>query len=224
MTKLANPQLPDVFLAETAGSLPGRVPLVVPAAPDAGGDVEAIERVGKALRVHLDGTQDTVSVRGNTKLVTASFARPGDTTPYAAGDLVANNTTAGSVTPMQFAVAREAGGSGMIRRARLRKSGTGVSGANFRLHLYRLAPTCQNGDNGAWLTNRAMDYLGAFDITCDRVFTDGAAGSGVPLTGSEINFDLPDGVSIVFGLLEARGAYTPATAEQFNVELEVLQN
>lgn len=162
---------------------------------------------------------------GYSKLVTDSVARPADTTAYASGDLVANSTTAGSVAPMTFAVARTAGGSGMIRRARLRKTGAGVTGASFRLHLYRAAPaTITNGDNGAWLTSGNADYMGAIDITCDRVFTDGASGNGVPLAGTEINFDLPDGVSNIRGLLEARGAYTPISGEVFTVELEVLQN
>ena len=33
-----------------------------------------------------------------------SFTRPGDTTPYASGDLVANSTTAGSVVPLTFTI------------------------------------------------------------------------------------------------------------------------
>lgn len=162
-------------------------------------------------------------VGGRTARASANFIRPADTAAYASGDLVANSTTAGSVVPMQFTVARVAGGSGMIRRLRVRKSGTGIVGATFRLHLYNTAPTPSNGDNGAWLTSGAASYMGALEVTLDRVFTDGAAGNGLPLTGSEINFALASG-QVVFGLLEARGAYQPANAEQFTVELEVLQN
>lgn len=163
-------------------------------------------------------------VGGFATLATASFTRPANTTPYDAGDLVANNTTAASVAPMTFTVARTAGGTGMIRRARIRKTGTGTTGASFRLHLYRTAPaTITNGDNGAWSTSGSADYIGAIDVTIDRAFTDGTAGNGVPLSGSEINFDLPSGTTIR-GLLEARGAYTPISGEVFTVDLEVLQN
>ena len=35
-------------------------------------------------------------------IVTATLTRPADTTAYASGDLVANSTTAGSVTPLTF--------------------------------------------------------------------------------------------------------------------------
>lgn len=162
-------------------------------------------------------------VVGISSLASASFTRPANTTAYASGDLVANNASAGSVAPMQFAVARVSGGSGMIRRARIRKSGTGVTSASFRLHLYRASPTPSNGDNDAWLTSEAANYMGAIDVTVDRVFTDGAAGNGVSVSGSEINFDLSSG-QVIYGLLEARGAYTPASGETFTVELEVLQN
>ncbi len=160
-------------------------------------------------------------VVGLSKRVSATFTRPADTTAYTSGDLAANSTTAGSVTPMEFSVASWAGGTGMIRRARIRKSGTGTSGASFRLHLYNASPTPANGDNAAFSTNQAAEYIGRLDITVDQAFTDGASGNGLPAIGSEINFDLASGL-VIYGLLEARGAYTPASAEAFTVELEVL--
>ncbi len=168
--------------------------------------------------------QDRIAVpviAGLSQRVSATVTRPADTTAYASGDLVANSTTAGSVTPMQFTVAQWAGGTGMIRRARIRKTGTSITNASFRLHLYNVSPTPANGDNGAFSTNQAANYVGALDVTMTQAFTDGASGNGVPLVGSEINFDLPSG-TVLFGLLEARGAYTPASAEVFTVELEVL--
>jgi hypothetical protein len=77
-----------------------------------------------------------------------------------------------------------------------------------------------NGDNGAWLSTGVADYLGSVDVTCDRAFSDGAAGYGVPTTGSEINHTSQS----VFGLIEARATYTPANAEVFTVTIEELQN
>lgn len=150
---------------------------------------------------------------------TASFTRPADTTAYAVADLVANSTTAGSVTALSFTVARVAGGGGTLRRARLRKSGAVLTNATFRLHLYKVSPTPTNGDNGAWFTDQAAEYLGAFDVTLDRAFSDGAAGNGVPVNGSEITFSLTAG-QVVYGLTEARAAYTPASAEVFTWTLE----
>lgn len=169
------------------------------------------------------GTSPWLIAPPSNILASASFTRPADTTAYASGDLVANSTTAGSVAAMQFTVARIAAGSGMIRRARIRKTGTSITNAQFRLHLYSAAPTASNGDNGAWLTDNAANYLGSFDVTLDKAFTDGAAGNGVPVSGSEINFALASGQK-VYGLLEARGAYTPASGETFTVSLETLPN
>lgn len=181
-------------------------------------DVILLDGTGASI-----GTANPLVSAGITTRPMVSFNRPADTTAYAAGDLIANSTTAGSVVPMQFTVARVAAGSGMLRRCRIRKTGTGITNAIFRLHLYNVSPTCSNGDNGAWLTNQSSEYIGAFDVTIDKAFTDGSSGNGLPMVGFEINFKLPSGTA-VFGLLEARAAYTPASGETFLVELEVLQN
>lgn len=150
----------------------------------------------------------------------ASFTRPADTTAYASGDLVANSTTAGSVVPLALEPALIAGGTRLVRRVKLRKSGTGVTNASFRVHFYDASPTVANGDNGAWSTNLVAEYLGWADVTIDKAFTDGALGIGAPASGAEIPFGRAAGL---FALIEARGAYTPASGEVFTVEAEVLE-
>lgn len=147
----------------------------------------------------------------------ASFTRPADTTAYASGDLVANSTTAGSVAAMGFQ-SNLAGGSGKIVRVRLRKSDASVTNSAFRLHLYSTSTiTAANGDNGAWSTNAAASYLGFIDVTADRAFTDGAFGQSAAVA---LVYSLASGGRL-YGLLEARGAYTPASAEVFTVTLEI---
>jgi hypothetical protein len=99
-----------------------------------------------------------------------------------------------------------------------------VANASFRVHFYRAAPsTITNGDNGAFSTSGVADYIGAMDVTMDRAFTDGAAGFGQPVIGSEMNFKLASGQT-VRALIEARGAYTPANAEVFTLTLDSLQD
>jgi len=152
----------------------------------------------------------------------ASFTRPNDTTAYASGDLVANSTTAGSVTPLQFAMPSKAGqGQTIIIRLRMSKTGTSVTNASFRVHMYESSPTPSNGDNGAWLTDKAASYLGNIDVTTDKAFTDGAAGFGAAAAGAEMRLRLSSG-STIFGLVEARGAYTPAAQEVFTITFETL--
>jgi hypothetical protein len=84
------------------------------------------------------GTNNIGAVTSNNALIerVASFTRPADTTTYASGDLVANNTTAGSVVPLTFtAVTRSAGDSVRIERARINTSNALLTNASFRLHL-----------------------------------------------------------------------------------------
>lgn len=152
---------------------------------------------------------------------TGTITRPADTTAYASGDLVANSTTAGSVTPLSFDLARNKAGSGTIQRVVIRKSGTGVTNSSFRVHFYESAPSVTNGDNGDWVST-ASGYIGNVDVAVDKAFSDGAAGSGVP--GAPIRFKAGAGSKKIYALVEARGAYTPASAEVLTVAVQAEQN
>lgn len=163
-----------------------------------------------------------MSLPRDRQIVSARFTRPADTTAYASGDLVANNTTAGSVVPLNLKDAsRGPSHAGRIRRVRIRKSGTSTTNAAFRVHLYAVASiTCANGDNGAFSTNGAANYLGQVDVTVGQAFTDGAGGDAI----ADISFRTPSDSSNLSALIEARGAYTPASAEVFTVAIEVEQD
>jgi len=156
---------------------------------------------------------------------TRTITRPADTTAYQAGDLVANSTTAGSVTPFAFTVPRWA----KVWRARIRKDNATNTNAKFRLHLYYSSPTPANGDNGAWSTTQS-GYLGFIDLdmTTDA-FTDDSAGVGdhvsepLLLLGTPAYVASPILVSntnVIYGLLEALAAYTPTSAETISVSIE----
>lgn len=155
--------------------------------------------------------------------LSAYFTRPANTTAYAANALVANALAAGSVVPMAFKLVNSFPvGQYRLTRARLFKSGTVVTNASFRLHLYQAAPTPTNGDGGAWLTTNAADWLGNVDISSMLAFSDGAAGTGSCPAGSEQYIRMASGTT-VYGLLQALGAYTPASAEQFTVTIETVE-
>lgn len=154
------------------------------------------------------------------------FTRPADTTAYASGDLVANNVTAGSVTALVFTFPTKGNAwVDQIRRVRIEKSSNNVTTASFRLHVYTSLPTVANGDNGVWLSTKS-GYLGSIDVTVDKAFNDSAGpavGYGANATGSEINLATLGGTgkNTLYGLLEARSAYTPTSAETFLVTMEV---
>lgn len=155
----------------------------------------------------------------------ANFSVPNSAATYAIGDLIANSATAGSVTPLSFAnVARVAAGAASIVKARLSKTGTGITGAAFELDLFSASPTVANGDDGAYLPNQAASFLGTFQFgtTNMRVFSDGVSCNGVTATGHPITLDLASGTT-VYGLLRAAGNYVRTAGETFTITLEVEQ-
>ena len=155
----------------------------------------------------------------NTQNIIAGvrFARPADATAYASGDIVANSTTAGSVVPVTLAdVSAGPGFPAVIKRIRLLKSAASVTNATFRVHLFTVAPTVTSGDNAAIvIATGAAGYIGQFDIASMQTFTDGGVGF--------VAADVVVRSQTVYALLEARGAYTPASAETFTLSLEVAQ-
>ncbi len=147
----------------------------------------------------------------------ASFSRPANITAYAAGQLVANSTTAGSVTLLDFGIL-----DGNVERVRIRKNSNGVTAATFRLWLYAIpfsqaltSITVANGDGGAFAPSTLSGRLGRVtNAAMDAVGTE-AFGSMAPDDATRYPFAGQRGV----GLLEARGAYTPVSGEQFFLSL-----
>lgn len=149
----------------------------------------------------------------------ANFTRPANTTAYASGDLVANNTTAGSVAAMQFTVSVGYGRGLKIKSVKLETDNTTATNADFRLHLYASDPTVTNGDNGAWLTTET-NHIGYVDLDTLLAFSDAIANTTPYDDTQNIYWRLATG-QILYGLLEARGAYTPASGEVYTVTLNI---
>lgn len=157
------------------------------------------------------------------KVVTGTtITRPADTTAYAAGDIVASSTTAATVNaaPTTAAVAKAVDQEFTLLKCRLRKTGTSLTSAIFRVHCHSAAITVTNGDNGAWLTTESS-YIGSFDVTCEVAFSNAAMGVGVPMRGSSINGLPASGTQNIHFTIEARAAYTPVSGEVFTVSFEV---
>ncbi|MGI4879214.1 MAG: hypothetical protein ACRYG4_17200 [Janthinobacterium lividum] len=173
---------------------------------------------GAATESHLG------EVGGHTNIVAATFTTPTGVTPYAFGQLIANSATAASVVPMTFTTAcRVQGGTGMVRRARIKVADTGFAATAVALQLYRDLPTITNGDHGVWLTTDST-FLGTIPVTFDKHFSDVEKGIGSPSVGSEINFDCAAGSQTIYGLLTATSGITPVGAKLVTVVLEVLEN
>lgn len=140
---------------------------------------------------------------------TSTFVRPADTTQYAAGDLVANSTTAGSVTPLSFVSPK--GQPHYIKSVSLYHTDQDATGSTFRVWFLSSSPTVTNGDNGALAGIDAATVLGTVAITADQNCGDtygiAAAPVGMAVSGT------------VYAVIEATGTYTPASAETFGVSV-----
>jgi hypothetical protein len=173
------------------------------------------------LKTQLAAGENHVgAVGGHTRLVEDGLTRLADTTPYSVGDIVATHATGASIYILTFSVARVAAGSLAVVGLRLRKTTSTTTNASFRVHLYHGSPTASNGDNGTWLTNNQGVYLGWFDVTTDKVFTEGALGIS---TDPPLYAKLPSTQNI-FGVIEARAPYIPGSNESFYVQLQIVQD
>src|SRR5262245_10011265 len=151
-----------------------------------------------------------------TRLLTAAtITRPNDTTAYASGDLIANNTTAGSVVAPVFDVPI-IGRDLYIKRCKITKSAGPVANGSFRAHFFSTQVTVTtNGDNAAFTPTSMAAYLGYIDVTMVSPLGGWgwAADDGAVIwtpTGSAT----ADKLNV---LLEARAAYVPTANEVISI-------
>lgn len=147
-------------------------------------------------------------VRGKIANPTATLTLPNSTTTYAAGDLVANSATAGSVTPLTFDLGSD---EFMITGLRVISNRlTATTLGQFTLLLYTAAPTiATTGDDGVYASVVSLGsakFIGSIDFSFDIQHADGYVGTGVPPVRAYIPVKLAIGSS-VYGLVRARNAY-----------------
>lgn len=147
----------------------------------------------------------------------ATFTRPADTTAYAAGDLVANSTTANQVA----AISQTWGNlNGSLARIRLSTTNATITNGNFNLWFFRVDPSLlpTNGDNDA-LAGLSFVTYGLIHVAPINLYASMSGHGG----WGEATYD-PNLIHVpaqVYCLLEARAAYTPASGEIFSVQTEV---
>lgn len=152
------------------------------------------------------------------------FARPGDTTAYAAGDIVANSITAGSVVPLSWQIPGNMPYE--IAGILLRKSTAGVTNAQFAMNLFSAAPGFAGGGGGgdnsvmATVLTGMANWLGVFSGTMLSAGSDGACVELKPVSVALTPYDpLSLTGQLLYGVLEARAAYAPGNAETFDARL-----
>lgn len=158
-----------------------------------------------------------------------SFTRPNDSTAYSGqtstqpGDVIANSTTAGSVSAPSFAIPSISGSGnaeGVISLVEVQVD-LGFY-ATIRAHLFKTtAPTVANGDNGRLaVSNFDIDkYLGYVDVP----MSPGPTGGGIGVVDkANIPYTKATGDSI-YVLLESAISFTPNGANVFKVRLGALR-
>jgi hypothetical protein len=158
--------------------------------------------------------------------VSATFARPNDTTAYTAKDAVSNSTSAPTILTFSN-VARNNAGCGYIYKARLFiDSATAMLGAAFRLHLYHTAPTAVN-DNAAFplLYANKDKRLGYIDFPATTTEGTGSDCSSSMWIDMPIAFTCAAADNDIYGALEitTTGA-APTANHNIWVALTIQQN
>lgn len=170
----------------------------------------------------VESARSVVALRG-------TLTRPADTNAYTANDAVGATTSVSATNVIEITNAvRVAGDAIRIERVRLGKSVNTTTNATFRLHFFNALPTLGVGDNGALgaitalATDDMRNHVGYVDVTIDRAgndAADGSYGAAVPSVGSAMTIGPRTGTSI-FVVIQATAAYTPGSAEAFEVTVE----
>jgi hypothetical protein len=171
------------------------------------------------------GRYSAEAVTSNLSVYTATVAvtRPSNTTAYAAGDVIgaANTTTAANAGNAILTFPNVGGGGGAIRidSVDLFINNTTVpSGMDaFRLHLYSIPPAAIL-DNAAFdLTSTDVPrYLGF--VTLALPVDIGSTLYSSTVSVNKVVRMLPYSETL-FGVLETRGGYTPASGTLYTVKL-----
>jgi len=169
------------------------------------------------------GSAIPVAVTG--RLASATITRPADTTAYAAKDVV--STGAGALLTFANVVAT-AGGSGTIVKARL-MTDQSTNTAQYRLHLFHTAPTAI-ADNAPYtmLYSNAGNRVGMIDFPACATEGTGSTAAAAMRPSSDGNslppnlaFKCATGSTSLHGILETLSVFTPASAQNYFIELEM---
>lgn len=150
------------------------------------------------------GATSSPAITNPTSTLTLTSA----TTAYTAGQLIANNATAGSITVPSFAIANSAGGA-LISRLRLTTNDnttTAWPNVVVQVDLWLAAPTFSTGDRTTWtIATGTANHFGSFSCAMSPEYGDGAYAECAPTVGSVVTPKLASGTS-VFWTLKAVGA------------------
>lgn len=172
-----------------------------------------------SLNSILSKLNSNIIVTGYTGITSVSLTRPVNVTAYSTMDSIAEAVPA----PLQFTnAARVTGGSGYVTKAKI-QTNLYTNNVRYRLNLYSAAPGAI-ADN-ALFTRLWVDRANLIGwIDFDGMTTEGTGSDSAVSITSSIRLPFKCDGTTLFGLLETRDAFTPASGQQFYIELTVETN
>ena len=186
-----------------------------------------------ALVTNLDTAPVNQAVNGGQRSVesVASFLRPANATPYAAGDVISDSASVAAVLEFPLCAARP-GSGGRILRAHIAHDVNIATPPDLELYLFHAAPA-DHLDNAAMaLADADLPKMHAvYDFTGSAAkvvnATASPAGALYWLTANAANthsFVCEEGTRSLYGLLVTRSVFTPVTGSKWITALEMLQD
>lgn len=175
----------------------------------------------------LDGNGSLRTVNGGyLTTVQVSKTRPSDTTAYASGDTISESTSVATVWTFA-SCARFTGGSGIIAKATIADGAYVAATLQAELWLFNATVTADQ-DNAVFTpTDAELLTLQAVIPINIAYVGDATAGVGgnVQLTSGTVNMPFKcNADASLYGVLVARNAYVPVSAETFGVTLFIYQD
>lgn len=156
-------------------------------------------------------------------VVTVAKTRPADTTAYASGDVIAESTSAGTIWTFP-GVGREPGRGAFIDGVALITSVSQTLKLDAELFLFDAAPAAQN-DNVAFAPNdtEMEACIGVIELY-GAYFKQGSGNGVTAREGLAHRVVCSATATSIFGVLVARNAYVPASAEKLTLRLKLTQD
>ena len=169
-----------------------------------------------------------VATANMLKVITATAkTRPANTTAYAVGDVINESASAGTGWVFSNTV-RKIGGSGVVKRVYINDSANVATNLQAELFLFDTVPGVENDNVANTLTDAEMLTLVAVVPVSTARFGDVTSGAGgnALLESADVNipFRCTGSSTTLFGVLIAKNAYVPVSAEIFTIRLLIKQD
>lgn len=179
--------------------------------------VTAVQAIKSGNDVVPVSSSNPLPVGGKSVQKSASFTRPSDTTAYAANDAIADSTS--TPTLLSFTnCANVNAGQGYIVKTRLMTNQKTCT-ARFRLSFYHTAPGAVNDNAPKPMLYVNKDKLiGGIDL--DPCTTeDTSSDAAFSLSTVLLPYVLASDSTSIYCILTTLDAFTPASAQQFYLEI-----